>query len=109
MRINQIIAAVTRSLNITGVREILNADAFAHAPDLQLCMACVSPGIGMYSGPQRLLMQDQPSCGHPSHPTSHAWLASVVQTAVGKRKRLPLTVRLLAIAERGSAALRQRG
>ncbi|QEF96941.1 hypothetical protein Mal15_09710 [Stieleria maiorica] len=109
MRFEQIIAVVTRSLNIAGVREISSADAFAHASDLQLCMACVSPGNGVYSGPQTMLMQYQPGCGHPSPPTSHGWLTTVANTAGGKRKRLPLTVRLLGLAKRGSAALQRRG
>lgn len=108
MRFEQIIAAVTRSLKIEGVREILSVDAFAHATDLQLCMACVSPGIGRYPVPQSMLMSYQPSCGNPNPPTSHAWLSAVANTALGKRKRLPLTARLLGMAKRGSAALKFR-
>lgn len=108
MRFEQIIAAVTRSLNIAGVREISSTDVFAHAPDLQLCMACVSPGIGMYSGPQQGLMLHQPSLGHPNHPNSRAWLSAVANQALGKRKSLPLTARLLGLAKRGSATLKLR-
>lgn len=108
MRFEQIIAAVTRSLNFAGVREISSIDAFAHASDLQLCMACVSPGIGMYSGPLHQLMSNQPSCGNPNKPTSHAWQTLVAKTALGKRRRLPLTVRLLGLAKHGSAALKLR-
>lgn len=99
MRFEQIIAAVTRRLSIQGVREITIVDAFARASDLQLCMACVSPGIGMYSGPLG---------GHPSHPSSHAWLANDVGKAAGKRKRLPLAARLLGLAKRGSTSLAAR-
>lgn len=108
MRFEQIIAAVTRSLNIAGVREISSADVFAHASDLQLCMACVSPGTGMYSGPHQRLMLHQPSLGHPNRPNSGAWLSAVAHQAIGKRKRLPLTARLLGLAKRGSATLKLR-
>ena len=110
MRFEQIIAAVARSLNIVGVREISSIDAFAHASGLQLCMACVSPGNGMYSGslysgsqPGRMLHQS--SWCHPSQQSNRAWLATVANTATGKRKRLPLTARLLGLAKRGSTGL----
>ncbi len=115
MRFEQIIAAVTRSLNITGVREITRVDAFAHAASLQLCMACASPGKPMYSGlmysgPTYWLFSghpnhDQLSHGNPSHQRSHAWLATAAKSAPGKQKRLPLTARLLGMAKRGMASL----
>jgi hypothetical protein len=108
MRFNQIIAAVARSLKIEGVREISSVDAFAHASGLQLCMACVSPGMDRYPGPQPRLMFNQSSWGHRNQLTSHAWLSKVACTALGKRKRLPLTARLIGLAKRGSASLTNR-
>ena len=110
MRFEQIIAAVTRSLNIAGVREILSVDGFAHATDLQLCMACVSPGSGSYSRQAYWLMSNQPHAGNPSHDSSHAWLAgttlaNLAARAIGKRKRLPGMAGLLGLAKHDSATL----
>ena len=108
MRFEQIIAAVTRSLKIVGVREISSVDAFAHASGLQLCMACVSPGMGRYSVPQQRLMFNQLNDGHPNPSTSHTWLSGIARTAWGKRKRLPATARLTGLDKRSSAALKFR-
>ena len=108
MRFEQIIAVVTRSLGIAGVRAIASVDAFAHASDLQLCMACVSPGNGMYSGPSQRLMWNQPGAGNPGHQGSHAWHSVKTGTATSKRKRLPLATLLAGLTKPGSGSLTNR-
>jgi hypothetical protein len=45
MRLNQIIAAVTRRLNIHVLRAITCVDEFAGAAGLPLCLACLSPAV----------------------------------------------------------------
>ncbi|MCO8122706.1 hypothetical protein NHH03_13240 [Stieleria sp. TO1_6] len=105
MRFQQIIAAVTRSLNLKGVREILSVDSFARATDLSLCMACVSPTMGRSREASVMLVSYQCHPGRPEQPAIHRWQPAGGITATGKRKRLPATARLLGMAKRGAATL----
>lgn len=101
MRFQQIIAVVARSLNIAGVREISSVDAVARVADLPLCMACVSPGIGMYSGsPLTHLMH---RLGNLNPPAGERWLARFVEPGFSKPKRLLPGKRQYGQAQRGTA------
>ena len=101
MRFEQIIAAVTRRLNIEGIRANTVVDGLARTADLQLCMACVSPGVQMYPGSDQVIALQRCHVGHSGHPVHPSWRPTVVGPGNGKRKRLPL----LGLAKRGLASL----
>ncbi len=122
MRFEQIIAAVTRALNIAGIREMLVADSFGFATDLPryrqdhdccshqsraavMHLACVSPGMGSYLATQSMLANGQQSLG-PANTNAQTWLTVYASPAMGKRKRLPLAKRLLGLAIGGSVSLK---
>lgn len=83
MRQQQIIAAVTRALQLAGVREISSVDTFARLTGLHLCMACVSPGMHSYSG-------SHVGWSDPDSPSLSLWTTNGEPGGNGKRKRLPL-------------------
>lgn len=105
MRFEQIIAAVTRRLNLEGIRANTVVDGLAHAADLQLCLACVSPGMRMDPGSATTYAYQQRYGGHSSHPVHPNWRPAVAGVGTGKRKRLPLATRLLGTAKHGLASL----
>ena len=103
MRIEQIIAAVTRSLNIAGVREITRIDVVAHASDLQLCMACVSPGKPVYLGFTHSLMSHQRHAFGSDDAANGNWLAGLGPAAAARLKRPLQAASRLGLAKRDSA------
>ena len=109
MRFQQIIAVVARRLNIAGAREISSVDAVAHAADLPLCMACDSPGIGMYSGSPLTLTQHLHRLGNLNPPAGERWLARFVEPGISKPKRLLPGKRQYGQAQRGTATVADTG
>ena len=68
MRFQQITAAaITRATQNAGVREMFCVDTFARVMGLDLCMACVSPGMHLYSG------SHAGSPGYPDSPSPSQW------------------------------------
>lgn len=86
MRFEQIIAAVTRGLNLKGIRAVTVVDGLIRATDLRLCMACVSAGIQVCPLPAQALASPHAAAGDAGPPSPIRWQPSPTALPVSRRR-----------------------
>jgi hypothetical protein len=109
MRFEQIIAAVTRGLNLEGIRAITVVDGLVRAADLRLCMACVSPGNQVCLLPAQAFALQHVAAGYAGPPSPIRWQPSRAVKPGSKRVRSLPTGRLAGLAATCLASLLRKG